>query len=313
METINEKQLMQDIENSLAYFLTLYNITDKTLAFEYQNAMIFSEYSGYYLNTNEALNELFNLMDFDNKTSALTVLASGDHALNLVSKGITKVAAFDSNRITEYFALGFKFSAFKSLDYEEFECLLNNRVADSNKKNLQDYILRNMPYKYNLFWQILIQKYFEITGEYFWIPGHAFENNETQNNLYMKNKMCYEQTKKQLKTASVEFKCADIKTIPEKFGHYDIIELSNILNYTSSVFSGRDKLKRKIELIENIYFKNLNPGGEMLFDCIFPKHINPAGESIHEVFTYLCALKHYNLKTYKIKNSKAFSLKRNLY
>ena len=109
----------------------------------------------------------------------------------------------------------YKFSAFKSLDYEEFECLLNNRVADSNKKNLQDYILRNMPYKYYSFWEILTQKYFEITGDYFWIPGHAFENSGTQNNLYMKNKMCYEQTKKQLKTASVEFKYADIKTIPE--------------------------------------------------------------------------------------------------
>ena len=72
-------------------------------------------------------------------------------------------------------------------------------------------------------------------------------------------------------------------------------------------------VKQKIDLLEKMYFHNLTPNGEMLFDCIFPKSVNPTGESIHEVMIYMTVLKRYNLKIYKAEDIKKFSLSRKQY
>lgn len=313
MQNINCQQLMRDIEEALVYFLSLYNISDPTEKSNFETANIFTEYSGYYLNTNEPLNKIFEQVDFTNKKSALTVLSSGDHALNLVFNGISDITTFDTNRLTEYIALGYKISALKCLDYEGFLFLFQDEAKDNRKLKFQEYIFQNMPYKYYLFWTLLSKKYYEITGEHFFISEYALEKQEIAKNLYTQSKSDYEITQKKLLNATIDFHLADIKSIPGNFCQYDIIELSNILNYTSSIFSGHNKVKQKIDLLEKMYFHNLNPNGEMLFDCVFPKNVNPTGESIHEVIIYLTALKRFNLKIYKAEDTRTFSLTRKQY
>lgn len=68
----------------------------------------FSEYHKSYYWTNENIKGYLDKVDFEGKDNALAVLASGDHIFNLVEKGISNIDTFDTNKLTEYYALGFK-------------------------------------------------------------------------------------------------------------------------------------------------------------------------------------------------------------
>ena len=66
-------------------------------------------------------------LDFKDKKKALSVLASGDHVFNLIYYGILNIDTFDTNRLTEYYALGLKRAALLAFTYEEY-LLFNQKL-----------------------------------------------------------------------------------------------------------------------------------------------------------------------------------------
>lgn len=61
-----------------------------------------------YSYTNENIKSYLNNFDFNGKSSALSVLSSGDQVFNLIHNGITNIDTFDSNYLTEFYSLGIK-------------------------------------------------------------------------------------------------------------------------------------------------------------------------------------------------------------
>jgi len=66
----------------------------------------FREFGKNYFWTNENIAGYLDLVDFEGKINALSVLASGDQAFNLVTNGIMDIDTFDINALSEYIALG---------------------------------------------------------------------------------------------------------------------------------------------------------------------------------------------------------------
>ena len=79
-----------------------------------------SKYSKIYFWTNENVDAYLNLVTFEGKDSALSVLASGDQLFNLICKGIINIDTFDSNKLTEYFAFGLKRAAILKYSYQDY-------------------------------------------------------------------------------------------------------------------------------------------------------------------------------------------------
>ena len=86
----------------------------------------FGEYDKVYATTTENIDAYLKLAEFSGKNEALSVLASGDQAFSLASKGIKNITTFDINKLTEYYALGLKRSAILTYGYNEFLSYFKN-------------------------------------------------------------------------------------------------------------------------------------------------------------------------------------------
>ncbi|MBQ4584298.1 MAG: hypothetical protein IJA94_05380 [Bacilli bacterium] len=80
MESLEKAQLLKDIEKSVSVIKT---------------SAKFSEYSKVYPYTNENLIKKYSLINEGDYQTALTVLSSGDHLLNLVMNGTSHIDTFD--------------------------------------------------------------------------------------------------------------------------------------------------------------------------------------------------------------------------
>ncbi|MBQ4584294.1 MAG: hypothetical protein IJA94_05360 [Bacilli bacterium] len=72
----------------------------------------------------------------------MCVLSRGDHAFNAICHGIDKVDTFDVNRLTEYYAIGFKKRAIECLNFEQF-CSLYI-LHEKKLMDLEDEVTKNM-------------------------------------------------------------------------------------------------------------------------------------------------------------------------
>ena len=209
----------------------------------------FSEYQKVYRSTNENIHGYMSKIDFAGKEKALSVLASGDHVLNLIYHDILKVDTFDTNKLTAYYTFGIKIPAILAFGYQEFLEWMR-RIIDKDlsleelnelmrplfpfmEKNCYYYWKRLLDYNYqiqkdkkkilNLFRMILIN----INAETLSIAQ----------NTYLQSKENYNKVKENLQKAHITFKCCDCLFLGEEMkGQYDLVFLSNIADYFSKAF-----------------------------------------------------------------------------
>ena len=221
----------------------------------------FQEYAAFYYFSNEQINRKYSEIDFTNYHTALTVLSSGDHAFNAIYHGIDIVDTFDINRLTEYYALGFKKRAIECLSFEQF-CLLYN-LKGPKLMELEDEIMKNMDEDYRVFWKNFKYK-MKWCGNFFpSVISWARENNTPKGgryNAYLENEETYKQLQKRFDAAKITFTQANITELPVKFRRYDLVELSNILSYSDEIFKSCVEERRE-KLYREIYDKNLNVNG----------------------------------------------------
>jgi len=227
----------------------------------------FSSYYKTYCWTNELIAEYLKLADLSEKDNALSVLASGDHAFNLITEGITNIDTFDSNKLTEYFALGFKRAMILKYNYPEF--LQNMRILCNSKTDINtisDILYGLLPYM-----DIRIRKYWETILDYNYKLQK--ENGSNLNllyllcvnighlgykecNNYLKDEKSYNKLRNRLASANITFKNANANNLHNEFkGEYDIILLSNILDYFFKYWGNNweyDKLLSYEKQLENI-------------------------------------------------------------
>ncbi len=226
----------------------------------------FEEYAAFYYLSNEQINQIYSQIDFTNYHTALTVLSSGDHAFNAIYQGIDNVDTFDVNRLTEYYALGFKKRAIECLNFEQF-CSLYTSSNSAEIKDLEDEVIKNMDEVYKKFWETY--KYeLKSYGKHFasilmWAKEYRSPEGG-EYNAYLNSEETFKYLKKRLENAKITFTQANITELPVKFGTYDLVELSNILCYKKKIFLNNVNLHSK-ELIVDIYNNNLNSNGLVLY------------------------------------------------
>ena len=218
----------------------------------------FSEFQKVYKETNENINGYMQKLDFKNKKKALSVLASGDHIFNLVYYGILNIDTFDTNRLTEYYALGLKRAALLAFTYEEY-LLFNQKLTNPSTsiEELNSMVSLCYPFmeeKYRKFWQEVMEYNYQnqknnqekLNVFLMLLMNMASNYQMTHNNAYLKDLASYEHMRKNLAKANITFK-------------YDLIFLSNIPDYFDSslgYYWGYSKLQNYENSLKNIVNEN---------------------------------------------------------
>ena len=233
------------------------------------NPTNYCAYNKFYKMTNENQLSLWKNFELSSDKQVLTVLSSGDQMFNLINKGVTDIDTFDINRLTEYYALGFKKRAIEALTYFQFEKLF---CLYKKKMDLEEYVIGNMDGEYKWFWQeykyALKQQGYDASIFDLAISSEPGIWRHRTNN-YLETETAFSSLQQKLINANIKFQCANIKDLPTKFGTYDLIYLSNIFDYYDEIlypqYSCEIALKKAIELTKEIFAKNLKTSGEMLF------------------------------------------------
>ncbi len=271
MEKVISEQRRKDLEETIK----LYQRIDAG----YINPTKFQEYNVVYGMTNECLDNFFNKFTLPGD-KGLCVLASGDQMLDLIYGGVIKMDTFDINRLTEYYALGFKTRAVQVLNYDQYGKLFNFSLT-GYQQDLENFVIENMEEEYRWFWQELFYRLKEsgLSEEpsvFNFAVDVGFNDLKLDKcNIYMNEQNNYKILQKQLLNAKISFKVSDVKDLPTTFGKYDVIFLSNIFDYYYRLFPTKGYLKT-CDLAEEIYKCNLEDNGEMIMtqlDTSFVTHL----------------------------------------
>lgn len=225
----------------------------------------FTEYSRFYIFTNEDLANIFMQMDLRNVNSALCPTASGDHALNLAYYGVKNIDTFDCNRVAEYYAK-FKEVAVASLSYEYYQKMMLHTYVLNNKL-IQKEVIASLPDVYRKFWEEVLYFIDDTKKEnrgIFELTRLEGEGCRSSYNIYQRSKEDYEKLQRNLRDTKITFNISDIKEVPDLFGKKDFITFSNILEYRRK-FGIFPNDYECAEFIKRVYNEQLNDFGDLLY------------------------------------------------
>lgn len=224
----------------------------------FYNDDAFSKYSSIYPFTNENLNSYLNRINLKNK-SVLTVASAGDHYLETLLRGGSKIELFDINILTKYY-VELKIAAIKALNYDEF---LNFFILENNYYNTFNLDSYNKIRKYLdnnvlIFWDSLYHKYngnsirrsklffpFEETYEFL---KTFISYLEPVNYMCLKNMLL----KKNI-TISNNFSNVNISQLHNTYQKkFDVIFLSNIADYLEEIYKTESTKKFQKHVLTNL-------------------------------------------------------------
>ena len=202
----------------------------------------FDTYQKVYAQTNENIEGYMSQLNWEKKDSVLTVLGSGDHVWNAVFHGATNIHTYDTNSLTEYYALGIKKSALLTFSYKDYLIFIKDLIDPSTSpEELYSMIQKlypNMEQKYQLYWDELLKWNIEHQGKApynffrFFLINYDSMDESVLKNGFLENEESYNLLKKNLKKANITFEVCDYKELPQKVStKYDFLFLSNILDY----------------------------------------------------------------------------------
>lgn len=242
---ISTQQRKKDV-NSLYPFMKNIN----------RNHAFFGEYCLIYSFTNEIIRNIFQNINTGN--TALSVLSSGDQVFELIMKGYFDIHTFDINRYSEYYALGLKMAAIENLSYHDFLRLFTDKY--SSIQNVFSDLIKEMPMEYQGFWQQYQFIYKDVLEAQKLNSDQEIVRNQKSKiyltdllswdfnmelfwtrSTYLTGEYNYELLKKLLPYASIKFENCDILDILKNNFKYDLIYISNVLEYVSN-FYDEDRL-----------------------------------------------------------------------
>lgn len=207
----------------------------------------FKPYGKTYFWTNENINGYLNLVDLEGKDSALTVLASGDHAFNLIQRGILNIDTFDTNLLTEFYSIELKRAIILKYNYEQYFSFM--RILCSTNVSvdvLTDMIKGLFPYmseRSKTFWYEILEYNYKLQkhhGTWINLIRLLCVNTNLHSdgiNGYALTEENYNALRSNLSKTNITFKEANAIELDESFDKkYDCIMLSNILDYFDSHF-----------------------------------------------------------------------------
>ena len=264
-------------------------IIDSSLKYGITGVSKFDGYQRSYFWTNESISKYLNVITPDSDSCALTVLASGDHAYNLVALGLKDIDTFDINKLTEFIAFGLKKAMFLKYNYYEFLSIMSFLSgAYINLERFNEFINDLLPFmdaKYRLYWKEIndyIYKNHEIqTSNLNIFRFLTYNINIARSsfkdcNNYLKDEYSYNAFKSNLSKANINFKLADAYNLGNEFNRkYDFILLSNILDYADSKwgkFWSYDKLQEFEESLKGLCKPNTIVFLKYIFEYSYTKN-----------------------------------------
>ena len=208
-----------------------------------KNLEDYNPYKSTYLWTNEDIKETLKKLKISNKKKALTVLSSGDHLFNLIVDGYSIIDTFDINRLSEYTSLGLKRAMILKYNLEEFkrriDCIKTNTYKREEELEEIRSCLDYMEEKHKLFFQSLLDAVAkkEILEKDDYLLNHLLKKKPTtttdliHGNNYLDSDENYELLRKRLQKVEISFQEKNILNIEKERKNYDLIHLSNILDY----------------------------------------------------------------------------------
>ncbi len=251
----------------------------------YMFGVPFSEYQRVYTVTNENIKGYMSKFDFKGKSSALSVMGSGDHAFNAIYYGISRVDTFDTNKLTEYFVLGIKRSAILRFNYQEYLEFINKILDDHiTIEELTELIASLFPYMekhHRLFWQNILEHNYELQKnspcplnlmKMLLIPTKL---DIKLGNSYLQDEESFNRLKINLTQANITFQACNAFNLDTKFKDmYDFLFLSNIPDYYASFYGNFWDYEKLREAVDK-QLKLVNVGGILaiayLFHYAYPK------------------------------------------
>ena len=238
---------------------------------------VYDKFSGLYPFSTENIYGYLSQMDICDK-DVLTVGASGDHVLNMITMGAKNIDYFDINPFAEKY-LKLKIAAIKALTKEEFLeyfCYVRYPSTFENNKNAMNI---------KIYWKI--SKALDEDTRYFW-DNLYLENNgidirtsslfdrdeekfsilEQTNSYLMGNK--YYELRELLNNSDLKMKFhnCNIKRLHRSLTKkYDYIFLSNIAQYLKNVYQ-----KDELTYFKNIILKLdnfLNDDGQIMLSYLY--------------------------------------------
>ena len=216
-----------------------------------------TKYSKSYIYTNENIDGYLKLVSMSDRENALTVLASGDQAFNLITKGIMDIDTFDINLLSEFYALGLKRAMILKYSYKDFLVNMRKLEKGSGIKSEEIYsIIKGlfpfMEHHHKIFWSSLID-YDNKLRKHKWVKYNLiqlltisdYKYHDICNN-YLNNKENYDLLRSRLSKCNISFKGINAIDLPYGFNsRYDLILMSNILDYFAPYW-GRDWSYKKL-------------------------------------------------------------------
>ncbi len=248
----------------------------------------FSEYSPFYVVTNECIKQYLEKFDVSGCENALSVLGSGDQVLNIINSGIKEVDTFDLNKLTEFYFFGLKVPWILKYDYDTFLNIMDSimRRKFSLDEELQ-LISDTIPYMdliYRRYWKRVVDYASKSTtlNSLFSILSYPDKVDLPYVNSYLASKEDYDNFKHSLAMTNIHFECYDAKNLGIRSREkYDLILLSNILDYFSKYFKHGWKYEQLVEY-ENQLINILGDNGVALMHYIY--YYMPEKPSEHPIF-----------------------------
>ena len=225
----------------------------------------FSEYQRVYKSTNENIHGYMSKIDFTGKEKALSVLASGDHTLNLIYHDILNIDTFDTNKLTSYYTFGIKIPAILAFNYRTYLKWMKKIVDETlSIEELNELIKPLFPFMDKtsyIYWKNLLEYNAKIQKT----KGKILNlfrmllinvNDEFLNiakNTYLQSEENYNKVKENLQKAHITFRCCDCLFLGEEMKEqYDFVFLSNIADYFSKAFDYFWKYEKLREFEESL-------------------------------------------------------------
>lgn len=241
--------------------------------------------SPMYIYATEMVSDYYSKLNIKNKR-VLSVTGSGDQIINAYFFGAKEVVGFDINKYASFF-LELKVSAILNLTYQEFIRFFGkDMVSGTLDIKLYNKLNQNLSSPARKFFDKIYQKFKNngrrlLKSDYFRQRAMILSS-AAHINIYLKNEKNYLKCRgimQNKKLQSLELDVNDILINKKLKGKFDVINLSNVLNYLTGNTEEENLLKVLVAVTKKVS-QRVRKGGVFFGYSYFPGLYSSAGKKI---------------------------------
>lgn len=246
-----------------------------------------TEKSPMYIYATEMVSSYYSRVGLGGKR-VLSIVGSGDQIINAYFFGAKEVIGFDINKHA-FFVLNLKISAINKLNYHEFLEFFGNNLSDGCLSfNLYIRLRNSLSLKTRNFFDKIYKDFNNngknlIKSEYF-RQRHMIKSSAHDINAYLKDEKEYLKCKIIMQSKKINFLQLDVNDIDTEEnkmlkGKFDIINLSNVLNYLTGN-TAEDNLSEVLAEVTKKVSKKISKNGLFFYYSYSPSTYNYESKKI---------------------------------